>query len=838
MMYNKKTLFLCLVLLISCGSGGGGKTPAVISQDITPPQTPPSNTSPPADTPTASYDELKEQYEGYYEYQNQWGLDLVNASTAYARGATGQGITIGITDSGLDNTHTEINTARLSANSQLSYENYSPNTRQQRHGTMVTSIAAGTLDQSRASPMHGVAFDADVLFIAIQLAEPDPNYEPVDLGNDDGAGTVSDAPDFTGIDGFFSQLFEIYNDYDVDIVNNSYGFSGNIIDYTEAQVRNAFPLTIAEMAQVGTPDADKTIYVWAAGNAGAYADQGVDYSSPELLPGMAHYIAEIQGHSIAVVSIDEDGAISSFSSQCGVAKDYCIAAPGGGMTAAYPTSNSDAGIYSTDINDPDYSDCIVDNSCYAVAGGTSFAAPFVSGGLAVIANYFEGQLGNTEIVDRMFQTANDTGKYSDSEIYGHGLMDLGAATAPVGQMTAMLSANLSGPMVSAAFTSIQLTSPSFGDAISLGIANQTIIFFDELMAPFRGSIENLTTDYRSQILNLNSFDGMYQRTSQRLNSSNGVFEIGSYAKPRHSTELINLMYLVDAYGENNQFFTYFNDEQNNFVSHGLNGSWAIGIFEDAGLRYNTHLRSSFSNPWLNFSSSGTSFGSIAKRQNKFNLAVVMSSGRSKFQENELFGETDTSTVVMMEAQPKNTMPSIQIGLLKENDGNLGLSGSGAFNSQNNKMTTFFGLSNSHDVFGGKFFGALYLGSTPSAKSNQGMISSSSNITSSAFGLGFLKTSLLGSGDQILISIDQPLRTESGRMNLKVPFYRTKQKNVLFNSFGFSLAPSGREINSLVQYSSEYKKINFNLAVGYKSDPYHIKSIPDHWYTSLGFSVKI
>ena len=65
----------------------------------------------------------------------------------------------------------------------------------------------------------------------------------------------------------------------------------------------------------------KTIYVWAAGNAGGYADQGVDYSSPEILPGMAHYITEIQGHSIAVASVDENGQISYFSSRCGVAQD-------------------------------------------------------------------------------------------------------------------------------------------------------------------------------------------------------------------------------------------------------------------------------------------------------------------------------------------------------------------------------------------------------------------------------------------------------------------------------------------------------------------------------------
>ena len=76
--------------------------------------------------------------------------------------------------------------------------------------------------------------------------------------------------------------------------------------------RTAFPKTIAEMSQIGTPDEDKTIYVWAAGNAGSYADQGVNYFHPELLPGMAYFIEEIQGHSIAVVSVDEEGQISDF----------------------------------------------------------------------------------------------------------------------------------------------------------------------------------------------------------------------------------------------------------------------------------------------------------------------------------------------------------------------------------------------------------------------------------------------------------------------------------------------------------------------------------------------
>ena len=179
-MKQNRTLALVLFTLISCGGGGGGgsSSPPVISQTPTPPTPPPS----------LSFDELKDQYEGYYEYQSQWGLNMINASSAYARGATGAGITIGITDSGLDNTHVEISATRLSNDSALNYSNYTPNTRQKRHGTMVASVAAGKQDKTDFTPMHGVAFEADVLFVAIQLAEPDPDYDPIDIGDDDGSG--------------------------------------------------------------------------------------------------------------------------------------------------------------------------------------------------------------------------------------------------------------------------------------------------------------------------------------------------------------------------------------------------------------------------------------------------------------------------------------------------------------------------------------------------------------------------------------------------------------------------------------------------------------------------
>ena len=851
-MKQNRTLVLILFTIISCGGGGGGSsnTPTISippTSDAIPPASDTSSSSdtpasspPVSDTPTYSgnFDQLKAEFEGYYEYSDHWGLSAINASSAYARGSTGKNITIGITDSGLDNSHLEIDKSRLLSDSALSYSNYTPNTRQKRHGTMVASVAAGGLSRTFDTPMHGVAFDADVLFVAIQLAEPDPDYDPVDLGDDDGSGNVENAPDFTGIDSFFQQLFEIYNDFNVDIVNNSYGYSGNIIEYTDAQVRNAFPKTIAEMSQVDVLDSEKTIYVWAAGNAGGYADQGVDYSHPELLPGMAYLIPEIQGHSIAVVSIDENGGISDFSSRCGVAQDYCIAAPGGRITAAYSTSRTDTGIYESDITSNDYNTCVVDNSCFAVTNGTSFAAPFVSGGLAVIAEHFEGQLGSVEIVNRMFATAKKDGVYDNKAIYGQGLLDLAAATAPVGTVSSLMSQSLNGPRLSATFTNIQLTSPSFGDAISNGISNQSVIFFDDLNAPFRRSLNGLVSDYRNQIINLDGYDNLYNFATETNDSENSFFQVGKSNYQDSGTELIAPAHLLDSKADKNQYLAYYSYENKIFFSQGINGSWALGAFQDKSLRNIRSLRSKLSNPWLNFTAMGSSFGAVKEINADYNLAFALSNGRNRFQSNEVFGDSNSSNVALVELQSKNKLPSVQFGFLRENDSHLGMSGSGALNGNSNQITNFVGLSNTLNIMGGKLFGSVYWGNASKSSSNEGMIKSISNLKSSSFGFGFIATSNFTRGDQIIFSVDQPIRVEAGNLSLNVPYYRTREKEVLFNSFKVNLSPSGREINSKIEYLSSFnQKINFSAVLGYKTDPYHIKYMDDYAYISIGANLK-
>ena len=126
---------------------------------------------------------------------------------------------------------------------------------------------------------------------------------------------------------------------------------------------------------------------------------------------------------------------------------------------------------------------------------------------------------------------------------------------------------------------------------------------------------------------------------------------------------------------------------------------------------------------MNFTAAGTAIGSVKEFNSNLDIAFTISSGRNKFQSNEIFGDTNSSTIALIELQTNPGTPSIQFGLMKENDSQMGLSGSGALNGQGNQLTNFLGISNSMDILGGKFFGSFYWGLTADSEKEMGMISS-------------------------------------------------------------------------------------------------------------------
>jgi subtilisin family serine protease len=815
-----------IIVLSSCSGGGGGSM-----------QNPVSNTnSPPTTGPT--YEELKAQYESNYEYQQQYGLGLIKASSAYAKGATGKNVIIGITDSGLDDNHVEIDKSRLDPRSALSYSNYTPSTSQKRHGTAVASIAAGTLSENSDTFMHGVAFDANIFFVAIELAEPDDTYEPVDLG--DGPGGDPD-PNYEPVDNFFEYIFELHTSRQIDVVNNSYGYSGSILDYSEQVIRNAFSKSIAAIAQSNTLPQDKTIFVWAAGNAGGYADDtlldengnvqcnqdyaggsGVNFCSPEIFPGMTYYIPEIQGHSIAVVSVDENGVISDFSNRCGIASAFCIAAPGEGITIAYSTSSDDLGIFEPDAGEDNYA-CVSDNSCFAVGGGTSFAAPFVSGAIAVLIEYFEGQLGSTEIVERLFLTANDQGIYSNSQIYGQGLIDLEAATNPVGTMTVATARSIFGEMAPLFSTGLNAFNPALGNSIINGLQSKSLIAFDELGSPFRIPVASLIASPGINSQRLDSLGAFGNPKTETYNEDGLIYEYIQRA-PINDINHFSNSYL-SSFSELNQTINIIDPNTGSFISYGKNDN----------KHYSTknYFNSSniFENPYLDFTKHGILISQNLKL-NTFDLTWVASIGQPEVTLEEIFLDRSMNSQLSF-ILSGSLLPDIQLGWLNEKDSVVGLSSSGAFNFSKNTDSYFLGIHKSFDFDKSSLSFTGYRSYVDDNTFKNSLINGMDDIETSFYKASFYVQDIFSNTDLELEHV-RPLFISRGKLNIDLPVYRDRYLNLYTEDLSLQLAADQHEIVTSIKLKWNAPRGLINLRLDSVENSSYRGMVKDYLNLSLGF----
>lgn len=413
-------------------------------------------------------------------FQTQWGLTHINADQAYGNLSVlvgpdvepGAGVTIGVLDTGVDLEHpsiagnsnrkvTEVFTAGAVDESLADEELFS-------HGTAVASVAAGARTDAEAAH-HGVAWGADLAVFALPLGSGDGVYRPFPVES----LVYIDAEQAA----LFGQIFSWRDgDRKVDILNLSLGISGLTDRYSEEDLREYAPKYIAALAQADAEE--KVILVWAAGNShGDECDPAVVESCPRgalnavsasFTAGLPARIEELRGHSIAVVALNPaDGRIASFSNRCGIAADFCIAAPGEQVRSAYFGNVAPA----------------FENRDYVNLRGTSLAAPMVSGGLALMKQIFRHQLSNTDLVARLFETADRSGFYADSAVYGRGSMDLGAATSPVGVLEVPVGASVGENGVRLLSTGLS-AGTALGDGLRRSLASREIMALDALGAPF------------------------------------------------------------------------------------------------------------------------------------------------------------------------------------------------------------------------------------------------------------------------------------------------------------------------------------------------------------------
>jgi subtilase-type serine protease len=332
------------------------------------------------------------------ERNNSAPARRIGVEAARDLGFTGQGIRVAVIDTGADSRHHEIH---HSLREDLSWNYLSRNNDiddYNGHGTHVLALIVGKKD---GYGMYGVAPDATSMsFNLIQPADETGTEQPVSLLK-------------TG-DAFRRAL-----DGGADVINNSWGIQRNVRSYSRAALERSGVLGETFTEQLDRLVRDDVIVSWAAGN-----DR---FSDPDVFAALPLLVPEIEGHWVAVVSVDEDNVISDFSNRCGVARDFCLAAPGERILSAYTMDGQDGDTA------PEY----------AWMSGTSMAAPLVSGGVAILKQAFP-ELTAPQTLQILFDSATDLGEAGVDDIYGHGLMDLEAALAPKGPLLLTSTDNIEG----------------------------------------------------------------------------------------------------------------------------------------------------------------------------------------------------------------------------------------------------------------------------------------------------------------------------------------------------------------------------------------------------------
>ena len=485
-----------------------------------------------------------------------------------------------------------------------------------------------------------------------------------------------------------------------------------------------------------------TAIVFAAGN------EENQYGQPSLESGLGR-LDDYKDLTVVAVSVDENKQISDFSNYCGSAKDYCIAAPGENLAISLAYDNT----YSHGYSNRD---------------GTSFSAPVVSGALAFLMGAYPNMTVQNAI-DLIFETATDLGDPGVDTTYGHGLLNMDAATAPVGTMSTSTNGTLSSDMVRLDNTRLRVPLAMKSATTSLPTAFAAYDKYErKFMVPTAKYVTVNSRDseiFENQLHRFMKFDSV----SRVGDETQGLAFTFSSAAKTDSDYGIGGMELVSRTKDMQTKFFFAED-----TTYGI-GEYAdkttlnpFVAMENAYGFENTHY---FGKKYA------LGFGLITGQNALFKTSeddMEDANRLSVFQGNALWIPTDKFSL------------TVSSGAMQETDSLLGLRGTGGFDTEDTK-TYYMGVSAAvKPIKNLTLTGAYYYGMTPSVRLNALM--HTTDLYSE--GMAFDARYDLGHNEHVGVLLSSPLKVRKGYADMTLS--------------------TGRDYNSDAAYMETYR---MNMASG-------------------------
>lgn len=669
------------------------------------------------------------------------------------------------------------------------------------HGTHVAGIIGALRN---ASGMQGIAYNAEILPVKIDFDRPEA---------------------------LPTQIAEVADK--AKIINLSIGDSNHFVSNDSIANSEAWNNWL-------TPYRDDYLKIPNKGAVQVFAAGNEEKAQPTILAAAPLVNSAFKNLVISVVALGgsseatyhkDTGDITSYSNRCGATAEYCLAAPGGGANKATDgTYTMTTPIVSTGTS----SDNI--ESAYKGYVGTSMAAPMVSGSLAVIMGAFPF-LKPQQAVQILFDTANyieptedeitaynelasDENAYDENAyavntvegkynaIYGHGLVDLEAATNPIGlpKITFDTTATSSNSVVASA-SSAHVSSTVAGAVKALP---ENLIVLDDYSRAYPMSTSRfIQTEKRSDSLR-RSFRSFMAQDEKQVGTSEMLSFAFSEAPSDKKSVQTGSMSMVMRPNKNIQM--------------------RLGFTEDTASFGGSYVGRSLQNPFMNMRQA---FGVDASVQFAKNWALTSSwiSGKNGFVDEDIFDKmADQSRMQLIESGVayqgiENMTLGVSGGFMNEEDSLFGTRGAGAFETNGAETRFVRVVANYQPTDKFRLSGAYTYGMTEADKTNSLM--SFSRLTSDSFAL----TAEYMPDDQQTFGIKlvSPLRVRSGSVAFNLPVARDLYEDRVYReNYTASLKPEAREYDIAFFYANQFSSDVFWAGeTGLRLNPDHQSQEPDY-----------
>jgi hypothetical protein len=721
----------------------------------------------------------------------QMGIHKVQSFTDGTNNLTGVGQTIHIADWYCDTTHDIYDNKTITNldNGDAGESTFGAATSSNNHCQGVAMFAAGDI-----GARSGVAPDAELVLSSI------PDFE----GSNEGDDYARDL-DAARVLGAIAS-------------NQSWGYSSGGTSYSLSEFNAAIAgsgqsnaeglANVMHNSPSGQALTDVNTYitalnnfessgvvVWSAGNDSGEADAGVMAALPELFPslGEAWIVANmVQYTGDSDLSNATSSEFTLRGNKCGSTKEYCLSVDGWG---AYQATYVDNGV-----------------SKYNTTGsaGSSWSAPMVSGGVALMSQAFPNHTPE-QLVDRILASANNVWftpegnttftthgnsiTHGYHSTWGQGVPDFYAALSPITTSANPAMALYSGSSIqedvnsdsSVSLASSSITpSASFGDAIYQGLSGEVGYAYDALSGGFK---YDMTTRV-----------DMSNNDAPTISLSSEMAKLDSLLAANNSSWKNNFSQVLSQLSKTDKLETSLTV-----------GASSLPVQSFFGSNFDSSVSlNDYETPYLESGEGGIGLGATYQLGNS-RLLVGMTNPINQNDDNTI-GLRKSLVASLEYGNPSATAVTVMAGATQDKDSLLGSTGNSAYGLSGAKSNTIFSAFKAQTQLGKdlSLTGIATLASTNMSKPDASFINSANNVKSTSVSLIANKRNVFGD-DSMSFFVSQPNRVDDGSMSIRLSNLADSNGNLSYRNKDINLEPTARQLDYGLSYRKDLDKdISFSI----------------------------